>query len=74
MKLDVERYRSYVDGLDISEEKKIELIRSVWLFLQNSLDRAVGDDPVQICLELQANKDGQDSANMIDFNKFNTTS
>lgn len=62
----IEDYRKYVDQFDISEEQKIELIHTVWSIMESFVDRAFGQDSVQICLGLQAEKDGRESANMLE--------
>nr|WP_306267029.1 hypothetical protein [Pararhizobium sp. IMCC3301] len=66
MQPDIERYRQYVDHLDIADEKKNELIHTVWLILQNGFDRALGEESTQICIELKANKVGQESASVVE--------
>jgi hypothetical protein len=63
---DIEKYRKYVDQFDLPENHKMELIHIVWRIMESFVDRAFGDDPVQHCLELKAEKDGQDSAIVID--------
>ena len=63
---DLDKYRVYVDHLDLSEDKKIKLIHTVWLTLQNGIDRALGNDSVQVCLDLKAEKIVTDSADMIE--------
>ncbi|MBI1274434.1 hypothetical protein GC177_00490 [bacterium] len=56
MQPDIEEYRQYVDRFDLSEEQKIELIRTIWLMMQSFVDTAFGYHPVQLCLkqDLQA--------------------
>lgn len=66
MQPDIEKYRQYLDHLDIEDEKKIELIHTVWLILQNGFDRALGEDSTQICLELKANKVEPESSPVIE--------
>jgi len=63
---DIEKYRKYVDRFDLADKKKEDLIHTVWRMMESFVDRAFGDDPVQQCLELGAEKDGQDSAIVID--------
>lgn len=50
MQLDASRYRHFVDGLDVPEDRKNELIRIVWTMMQSFVDRAFGDAPEQILL------------------------
>lgn len=49
MPLDVEKYRPYVAGFDLSPEEQAELIRSVWLVLESFVDQAFGQHPNQHC-------------------------
>ncbi|QLH40629.1 MAG: hypothetical protein HWD60_19165 [Defluviicoccus sp.] len=44
---DLEKYRPYVDGFDLSEAQKAELIHSVWAIMESFADRAFGLHPVQ---------------------------
>lgn len=46
---DVERYRQHVEHLDISEDRKAELLQAVWHIMRSFVDRAFGDDPAQLC-------------------------
>ncbi len=71
MQPDIEKYRKYVNQFDLSEERKIELIHTVWRIMESFVDRAFGDDPVQQCLELKIEKDGQNSAIVIDSKPIN---
>ncbi len=48
MLTDVTPYRKYVDQFDISEEKKLELIHSVWNMMQSVVDEAFGKHPAQL--------------------------
>lgn len=49
MPLDVEKYRHYLAGYQISEEEKTELIKSLWAILEGFVDHAFGRHPVQHC-------------------------
>ena len=49
MSLDVEKYRHYLAGYEMSEEDKTELIRSVWAILEGFVDHAFGQHPIQQC-------------------------
>lgn len=62
---DIEKYRAYVDGFDLPEERKIELIHTVWQMMQSFADRAFGDDPVQTCVPLDTPECAQQSLPMI---------
>ena len=46
---DLQTYRSYVDGFDLTEEQKAELIHTVWSIMESFVDRAFGLHPVQQC-------------------------
>ena len=50
MQLDATRYHSFVEGFDLSDARKAELICIVWTMMQSFVDRAFGDAPEQICL------------------------
>lgn len=45
---DVEKYLVHIAHLDMSLPLKIELIRSLRVMMQSFVDRAFGDDPVQL--------------------------
>ena len=49
MPLDIEKYRHYLNGCDLSEAEKIELIKSVWTILESFVDHAFGCHPIQHC-------------------------
>ena len=49
MPLDVEKYRHYLAGYQISEAEKTELIKSVWSILEGFVDQAFGQHPIQQC-------------------------
>ncbi len=44
----VDRYRSHVDHFDLSEKAKAELLMALWHIMGSFVDRAFGDDPVQL--------------------------
>ncbi|WP_439630004.1 hypothetical protein [Shinella sp.] len=44
MKPNIEKYRRYVDALNLSEDQKVELIESVWRLVEGFADRAFGHD------------------------------
>jgi len=44
----VDRYRKHIDHFNLSEKAKAELLLAVWHIMRNSVDRAFGDDPVQL--------------------------
>lgn len=49
MSLDVEKYRHYLAGFEMSEEDKTALIQSVWAILEGFVDHAFGQHPIQRC-------------------------
>lgn len=49
MPLDIEKYRHYVAGFDLSHEEQAELIRTVWMVLESFVDQAHGRHPHQHC-------------------------
>mgnify|MGYP001607677352 CR=1 FL=1 len=49
MSLDIEKYRHYLAGYQISEEEKTELIKNVWAILEGFVDHAFGRHPIQQC-------------------------
>ena len=50
MQIDADLYIHLLDDLDMSRERKIEMMEQVSLILQSFVDRAFGIDPVQTCL------------------------
>ncbi len=52
---DMNRYRHHVDHLDLPDERKVELLRSVWQIMRSFVDRAFGEDASQL-----ARKDGDE--------------
>jgi hypothetical protein len=49
MSLDIEKYRQYVAGYDLSEQEQTELIQTVWTILESFVDQAFGRHPHQQC-------------------------
>jgi len=64
---DIEKYHRFVAHFDIPDAQKHELIHIVWRMMQSFTDRAFGDDSVQQCLELQANKNAISSEPVLSF-------
>lgn len=56
MPYDIQKYRKHVEGFDLTDQEKDELIRVVRRIMQNFVDRAFGDDPVQMCQALNGAK------------------
>lgn len=47
MPLDIEKYRHYVAGFDLSPQEQSDLIRNVWKVLESVVDQAYGRHPLQ---------------------------
>ena len=50
---DITPYRKFVDGFDLTEEQKVELIHTVWNMMESFVDRAFGLHPLQLCVNHQ---------------------
>ena len=46
---DLEKYRPYVDGFDMMEDQKTELIHTLWGIMESFADQAFGLHPVRLC-------------------------
>lgn len=57
MEPDIEKYRKFVDHYDLSEDEKIEFIRTVWKIMESFADAAFGIHPVQLAMS-----DGSDKS------------
>jgi len=40
LKPDIKKYMPYLDEYDLTEDKKVQLIKDVWLLMQSFVDRA----------------------------------
>jgi hypothetical protein len=60
--IDLEKYRRHVAHLDMPQERKTELLHSVWNIMQSFVDRAFGHDPVQQALNRAGGNCGADAA------------
>lgn len=49
MPLDIEKYRQYVAGFNLSEQEQVELIQNVWAILEGFVDQAFHRHPNQQC-------------------------
>ena len=47
MCFNIEDYRHYTDGMDLSDAQKDELIRTIWALIEAQVDQAFGLHPVQ---------------------------
>ena len=50
MFIDVEKYRHHVQSIDLPQDRKDELIHTIYAILQSFVDRAFGMHPVQLSL------------------------
>jgi hypothetical protein len=66
MALDIEKYRHYVAGFDLSPEEQAELIRTVWMVLESFVDQAYGRHPHQHCRRKLEFKDLQDPIDLLE--------
>lgn len=66
MALDIEKYRHYVAGFDLSPEEQAELIRTVWMVLESFVDQAYGRHPHQHCRQDLQFKDLQDPLDLLE--------
>lgn len=49
LSVNLEKYRRHVDHLDMAEDRKTELLLSLYTIMRSFVDRAFGDDPAQQC-------------------------
>ncbi len=50
MNFDPAKYRHHVDGWDLTEEQKLDLLREVWVMMESFADLAFGMSSEQILL------------------------
>jgi len=48
LQLDVERYRAYLDGMDLSDAQVTEMLNALWSILSAFVDVAFGVDSVHL--------------------------
>ena len=60
MPVDLEKYRHYLDGFDMTEKQKDEYLETVWQIVGSFVDAAWGVHPVQLAMEARE-KDRRDS-------------
>tara|TARA_R110001599_G_scaffold182328_1_gene375294 strand:- start:1507 stop:1779 length:273 start_codon:yes stop_codon:yes gene_type:complete len=56
MLVDVEKYRRHVQSIDLPQDRKDELIHTIYAILQSFVDRAFGVHPVQLSLNSRSQK------------------
>lgn len=61
MQPDINKYLPMLEGLDLSHEKKIDLIHDLWRIMEGFVDRAFGIHPSQQCSDKNHKTDLQDS-------------
>ncbi len=65
MTLDIEEYMKDLDEFNWSDEKKEEIIRSIWLMMESIVDQAFGIHPIQLARKKSGNNDLQSPAKQI---------
>lgn len=70
---DLEKYRRHVVHFDMPEEEKTELLRTIWRIMQNFVDRAFGEDSVQLAVEKSDAKDESGDSSVIPSAQNSTT-
>ncbi len=63
---DIEKYRKHVEVFGLSEEQEDELIHALCNIMKSAVDRAFGDDPVQVCQSSNSAKNALTSPVVID--------
>lgn len=48
LRLDVERYRAYLDGMDLSDPQAADMLNALWSILSTFVDVAFGVDSVHL--------------------------
>ena len=65
MPADLDKYRHYLDGYNLDEAQKAELIHSVWAIMESFADRAFGLHPVQQVTPSQSGADSNRKAHRV---------
>ena len=68
MPLDLDKYRPYVDGFDLSEAQKDELIHTLWSIMEAFADQAFGLHPAQQIPAALSADDSPAQADGVDLN------
>ena len=66
---DPERYWHHVAHLDMTDARKIDFINTVFQAMQSQVDRAFGDDPVQLAVAASDAKCALSASDVIDLSK-----
>ena len=59
--LDPEKYRHYLNDLEITDEQAAEFLQVLWNIMHSMVDMGMGLDNIQMLLPLDAQNTGQDS-------------
>ena len=70
---DIDKYRRHVEGFDLSDDQKAELIHTVWAIMESFVDRAFGIDSVQQSGRLSLGKDAAAESAVVESDKTVTT-
>lgn len=62
---DYDRYRPHMAQFNLSKAEEDDLIHIVFAMMQSFVDRAFGDDPVQLALAAQDGKSASGALNMV---------
>tara|TARA_R110001592_G_scaffold27763_9_gene102675 strand:+ start:128 stop:397 length:270 start_codon:yes stop_codon:yes gene_type:complete len=73
MQPDINKYLPMLENMDLSREKKIELIHDLWNIMESFVDRAYGIHPDQQTAKKNRVSDLQDSAKSIKSNNHQNT-
>ena len=66
MALDVEKYKPFLAGMNLSEQEQTELIKNVWAILEGFVDQAFGQHPIQQCGRALEHSDLQSSIDSLE--------
>lgn len=66
MTLDVEKYKPFLAGMNLSDQEQTELIRSVWAIMHGFVDQAFGHHPNQQCGKTLEHSDLQSSIDSLE--------
>lgn len=73
MRPELEKYRPYVDGFDLTEAQKAELIHTLWTIMEAFADQAFGLHPAQLIPAALMQRDPPDTANDVDSDPVSTS-